>query len=85
MSSVVNLAKELKALKEEKQQQKSQISNEDEIVQQPLKAKEKPWSNPETTRKKLLNQTLLSAYRTLMVQMLMLAKYQRLLRLMGYK
>ena len=55
VSSVANLAKELKALKEEKQHQKSQISKEDKIVQQPLKVKEKAWSSPETTKKRVIN------------------------------
>ena len=53
-SSAANLAKEVKVLKEEKQHHKFQISNEYKIVQQPSKAKEKPWSNPETTKKRVI-------------------------------
>ena len=54
VSSVANLAKEVKALKEEKQHQKSEVSNVVKPVQPPPKTKEKAWSNPETTKKKVI-------------------------------
>ena len=54
VSSVANLAKEVKSLKEEKQHQKSEVSNVVKPVQPPPKTKEKAWSNPETTKKKVI-------------------------------